>query len=103
MQKIKLNDEVLVIAGKDKGKKGKVMSINFKTNRIVVEGVNRIKKALKPTQENPTGGFSEMEKGIHISNISMMSPKTGNATRVKIEEKDGKKIRVATKCGSVLN
>ena len=44
-----------------------------------------------------------MEKGIHISNISMLSPKTGNATRVKIEEKDGKKIRVATKCGSVLN
>lgn len=103
MQKLKLNDDVLVLAGKDAGKKGKVKKINFKTNRVIVEGVNLVKKALKPTQENPNGGFVELEKGLHISNVSVVSPKTGGATRVRIEVKDGKKVRVATKCGSVLN
>lgn len=102
MQKLKVNDEVIVIAGKDKGKKGTVQSINFKRKTALVGGVNVVKKAIKPTQENPNGGFSDVEKGINLSNIAIVSPKTGNATRVRIEEKDGKKIRVATKCGSVL-
>jgi large subunit ribosomal protein L24 len=102
MQKIKLNDEVIVIAGKDKGKKGTVKSINTKRNTVVVSGVNIVKKAIKPTQENPNGGFSDIEKGINYSNIALVSPKTGAATRVKIQEKDGKKVRVAVKCGSVL-
>ncbi len=102
MQKLKVNDEVIVIAGKDKGKKGTVQSINFKRKTALVGGVNVVKKAIKPTQENPNGGFSDLEKGINLSNIAVVSPKTGNATRVRIEEKDGKKIRVATKCGSVL-
>jgi len=102
MQKLKVNDEVIVIAGKDKGKKGTVQSINFKRKTALVGGVNVVKKAVKPTQENPNGGFSDVEKGINLSNIAVVSPKTGNATRVRIEEKDGKKIRVATKCGSVL-
>lgn len=103
MQKLKVNDEVIVLAGKNKGKKGKVLKINSKTNRVVVEGVNVVKKALKPTQENPTGGFSDIEKALHVSNVAVVSPKTGGATRVKIENKDGKKVRVAVKCGSVLN
>lgn len=103
MQKLKLNDEVIVIAGKDKGKKGKLTNLNYKRKTAIVEGVNLVKKSMKPTQENPSGGFSEMEKGIHLSNISLVSPKTGAATRVRIEEKDGKKTRVATKCGSVLS
>jgi len=102
MQKLKINDEVLVLAGKDKNKKGTVKSINFKKNTVVVNGMNIVKKALKPTQENPSGGFSELEKGLHISNLAVVSPKTGKATRVRIEEKDGKKVRVAVSCGSVL-
>lgn len=102
MQKIKVNDEVIVIAGKDKGKKGKVKSINFKRSIAVVDGVNIVKKAQRPTQENPNGGFVDIEKGINLSNISLVSPKTGSATRVRIELKDGKKVRIATKCGSVL-
>jgi large subunit ribosomal protein L24 len=102
MQKLKVNDEVVILAGKDKGKKGTVKNINFKTNRVLVDGVNMIKKALKPTQENPTGGFSEIEKAIHISNVAVASPKTGAATRVKFVNKDGKKVRVAIKCGSEL-
>lgn len=103
MQKLKLNDEVIVIAGKDKGKKGKLTSLNFKRKTAIVEGVNLVKKSMKPDQENPSGGFAEMEKGINLSNIALVSPKTGAATRVRIEEKDGKKTRVATKCGSVLS
>lgn len=102
MQKIKVNDEVVVIAGKDKGKKGKVKSINFKQMTAMVDGVNVVKKAVRPTQENPSGGFADMEKSIHLSNVAVVSPKTGAATRIRIEEKDGKKVRIATKCGSVL-
>jgi len=102
MQKIRLNDEVIVTAGKDKGKKSTVKSLNFKKNTAIVDGVNMIKKSVKPSQESPEGGFVEMEKGIHISNIAVVSPKTGAATRVRIEDKNGKKVRVATKCGSEL-
>lgn len=102
MQKLKVNDEIIVTAGKNKGKKGKVLSINAKKDTVLVEGVNMIKKAVKPTQERPDGGFAEMEKPLHRSNISLISPKTGGATRIRIEEKDGKKVRVATKCNSII-
>ena len=103
MQKIKVNDDVVVLAGKDKGKKGKVKKLNFKANRVTVEAVNMVKRATRPSQENPNGGYSEFEKPIHLSNVAVVSPKTGAATRVRIEEQDGKKVRVAAKCGSVLN
>ena len=103
MQKLKLNDEVVVLAGKDKSKKGKVAKINFKKNTVLIEGVNLVKKAVKPTQENPNGGFIDVEKALHISNVAVVSPKTGKATRVRIEEKNGKKVRVAVSCGSELN
>lgn len=102
MQKLKLNDEVIVLAGKDKNKKGKVTKINEKKKTVLVGGVNMIKKAVKPTQENPNGGFVDMEKALHVSNVGVVSPKTGKATRVRIEEKDGKKVRVAVSCGSTL-
>lgn len=103
MQKIKVNDEVIVTAGKDKGKTGTVKKLNWKNNTVTVEGVNVMKKAIRPTEQNPNGGFAEFEKPIHRSNVSLVSPKTGKATRVRIEEKDGKKVRVATACGTVLN
>lgn len=103
MQKIKVNDEVVVLTGKDNGKKGKVKKLNFKANTVVVEGVNAARKAVRPTQENPNGGFVDLERPIHLSNVAVVSPKTGAATRVRIEVKDGKKVRVAAKCGSVLN
>jgi len=102
MQKIRVNDEVIVTAGKDKGKKSTVKSLNFKKKTAIVEGVNMVKKSVKPSQENPDGGFMDMEKGIDISNIAVVSPKTGAATRVRIEDKNGKKVRVAVKCGSEL-
>jgi large subunit ribosomal protein L24 len=102
MQKLKVNDEVVVLAGKDKDKKGKVKSINFKKNTVIVDGVNLVKKAAKPTQENPNGGFVDLEKALHISNVAVVSPKTGKATRVGFEVKDGKKVRIAKACGSTL-
>ncbi len=102
MQKLRVNDEVIILTGKDKGKTGKIQNINFKTNKVLVEGINKLKKAIKPTQENPTGGIIDMEKPVHISNIALLDPKTKAATRVRIEVKDGKKIRVATKSGTAL-
>ena len=102
MQKIKVNDEVVVLAGKDKNKKGKIKTINFKKNTVTVEGINLVKKSIKPTQENPNGGFADMEKPLNISNVAVVSPKSGKATRVGILVKDGKKVRVAKSCGSVL-
>jgi large subunit ribosomal protein L24 len=95
MQKLKVNDTVVVLAGKDKGKQGKIKTINWKTNRVVVEGVNMVKKAMKPTQQAPQGGLVDIEKAIHVSNVSVTDPKSGKATRVKVQEKNGKKVRVA--------
>ena len=103
MQKLKLEDEVIVLAGKDKGKQGKLKRIDFKNQKVLVEGVNMVKKAMKPTQENPSGGIATIEKAIHLSNVAIVSPKTKKATRVRIEEKDGKRVRVAVVCGSVLD
>lgn len=103
MQKLKVDDEVIVLAGKDKGKTGKVQRLNFKKMRVLVGGVNMMKKTIKPTQENPNGGITDVEVPVHISNVAVVSPKTKTATRVRIETKDGKKVRVAVKCGSVLS
>jgi large subunit ribosomal protein L24 len=97
MQKLKVNDTVQVLAGKDKGKKGKIVSINFKTNRVVVEGVNLVKKAAKPNQANPQGGIVDMEKAIHVSNVALLDPKSGKPTRVTFKTENGKSTRVATK------
>lgn len=103
MQKIKVNDEVIVLTGKDRGKTGKVAKLNFKKGVAIVSGVNMVKKAVKPTQDNPSGGITDIESAIQMSNISLMSPKTGSPTRVRIELKDGKKVRVAVACGSVIS
>ncbi len=103
MQKLKMNDEVIIVAGKDKGKTGNIQNINDKRNNVLVNGVNMVKKAMKPSQDNPAGGFAEVERPIHVSNVMVVSPKTKKGTRVRIEERDGKKVRVAVACGSILN
>lgn len=103
MQKLKVNDEVIVTTGKDKGKTGTVSLINHKKNQVVVAGVNTVKKALRPSQENPQGGFVEVEKPLNRSNVAVVSPKTKKGTRVRIEQKDGKRVRVAVACGSILS
>ena len=102
MQKLKVNDTVQVLAGKDKGKNGKIRSINFKTNRVVVEGVNVVKKAMKPNQANQQGGIVDLEKAIHISNVALLDPKSGKPTRISIKKVAGKNVRIATKSKSEI-
>lgn len=102
MQKLKLNDEVMVIAGKERGKVGKVKKLNFKKSRVIVAGLNLVKKTLKPTQENPNGGIVDIESSLHLSNVMVVSPKTKKPTRVRINLKDGKRVRVAVSCGSEI-
>lgn len=100
--KVKANDTVIVIAGKDKGKQGRVKQALPKADKVVVEGVNIVKKHQRPTQMNPQGGIIEVEAPIHVSNVQLVDPKTGEATRVGYQEKDGKRVRVAKKSGEVI-
>jgi large subunit ribosomal protein L24 len=102
MQKIKVNDNVVVLAGKDKGKQGKVKSLNLKTNRVVVEGVNVFKKTIKPNQANQQGGIVDIEKGLHISNVALLDPKSGKATRVSFKKNGSKLERIATKSKTLI-
>jgi len=103
MQKLKVKDQVVLLAGKDRGKTGEITKINFKKSLVHIAGVNMVKKAIKPSQESPQGGIVDMESPVHISNVAVVSPKTNKATRVRFEEKDGKSVRVAVSCGSVLD
>ena len=100
--KIKKGDTVKVIAGKDKDKTGKVVSVDVKNNRVVVEGVNMITKHEKPSMSNQQGGIVNKEAPIHISNVMPLDPETGKGTRVRFEMKDGKKVRVAVKSGKEI-
>jgi len=102
--KIKKDDTVVVIAGTSKGKEGKVIKIFPATNRVIVEGVNLVSKHTKPNAANPQGGIIKQESAIHISNLMIVDPKSGDATRVgrKIDEKTGKLVRFAKKSGEVI-
>ena len=102
MMRVKKGDTVVVIAGKDKGKKGTVAKVFTKTNKVLVEGVNVITKHQKPTAVNPQGGIINKEAPIHISNVMPVDPETGKGTRVRVEMKDGKKVRVSVKSGKEL-
>ncbi|WFA22809.1 50S ribosomal protein L24 [Paenibacillus mucilaginosus] len=101
---VKKEDTVIVITGKDKGKKGRVIAAFPRENRVLVEGVNMIKKHAKPSQQNPQGGILNQEAPIHVSNVMLVDPKSGQPTRVgyKVLE-NGKKVRVAKKSGEVID
>jgi large subunit ribosomal protein L24 len=102
--RIKKDDQVLVISGKDKGTKGRVLSVLREVDRVLVEGVNKMKRHTKPTPKNPQGGIIEREQPIHISNVMLLDPKEDKPTRVKAgTDKDGKKVRVAVRSGTVLD
>ena len=100
--KIKKGDSVIVITGKDKGKLGNVLSILKDKDRVIVQGVNIIKRHRKATQESP-GKIEEIEASVHISNVSHIDPDNGKATRVKYEIKDGVKKRMSVVSGSLLD
>ena len=97
MNRIKKGDNVIVIAGNDKGKTGKVLSVIPDKDRVIVEGVSMVSKHTKPNAKNPQGGIVKQEASIHVSNVSLLDPKSGKATRVGFQMKDGKKVRVAKK------
>ena len=100
---IKKNNTVVVLAGEDKGKTGKVLKVLVEKNRALVEGVNMVSKSTKPSAQNPQGGIVKQEAPIHISNLSLVDPKSGKATRVGIKvTEDGKKVRIAKKSGEEI-
>ena len=100
---IKKNDTVVVLAGQDKGKTGKVLKVLVDENRALVEGVNMVSKSTKPSAKNPQGGIVKQEAPIHISNLSLVDPKSGKATRVGIKVTEyGKKVRIAKKSGEEI-
>ena len=96
---IRKGDTVKVIAGKDRGKTGKVLRSVPEKSRVVVEKVNMVKKAMRPTQANPQGGISTVEAPIHVSNVRLVCPSGGEATRVARRREDGKLVRDCKKCG----
>ena len=100
--KIKTGDSVIVITGKDKGKTGNVTSVIKSDDRVIVEGVNIIKRHRKATQESP-GKIEEKEASIHISNVAHVDPESGKATRIKYEVKDGVKRRLSVISGTLLD
>jgi large subunit ribosomal protein L24 len=100
---VKKGDKVQVISGKDKGKQGVVLAAYPKKNRVLVEGVNIVKKHAKPSQLNPQGGIISKEAPIHVSNVMPLDPKTGTPTRVGYKIVDGKKVRYAKKSGEILD
>jgi ribosomal protein L24 len=100
--KIKTGDSVVVIAGEHKGQKGKILNVDREKNRAIVEGINLISKHTKPSAQNPQGGIIKKEAPIHISNLSLLEPKTGEPTKVGYEVRDGKKVRVSKKSKQVL-
>lgn len=99
---IRKGDTVVVLAGADKGKKGKVLKVLVDKNRAIVEGVRLVSKSTKPSAKNPQGGIIKQEAPIHISNLSLIDPKSGKATRVSIKH-DGKNvIRISKKSGEEI-
>ena len=99
--KLKTGDKVVVIAGKDKGKEGKIVAVDKKNNRVMVEGVNMVSKHTKPNAHNQQGGIIKKENFIHASNVMYLH--NGKATRLGAMIKDGKKVRVAKKTGEVID
>jgi large subunit ribosomal protein L24 len=101
--KIRKGDTVVVLSGKDKGKTGEVVRSMPKESKVVVAGVNVAARHRKPSQVNPQGGIDRKEAPLHVSKVAIADPKTGKATRVRFEDRNGKKVRIAVKSGELIN
>jgi large subunit ribosomal protein L24 len=105
--RIKTGDEVMVVGGKDRGKKGTVLRVDLRKDRVYVEGLNMIKRHQRATQTGPTSqqtaGVIEREGGIHVSNVMLLDPRDGRPTRVGIETVEGKRYRIARRSGARLD
>ncbi|MDO6490568.1 MAG: 50S ribosomal protein L24 [Cellulophaga sp.] len=100
--KIKTGDTVRIIAGDHKGTEGKVVSVDREKNKAIVEGANMVSKHEKPSANNPQGGIVKKEAPLHISNLSLIDPKSGEVTKVGYEVRDGKKVRFSKKSNEVI-
>lgn len=99
---IKKDDQVCVLSGDDRGKQGRVLSVDRKKERAIVEGLNIITKAMKPSARYPQGGLVKMEAPIRLCKLALVDPKTGKPTRVGYRFEDGKKVRYSKKSGEVI-
>ena len=100
--KIKKNDTVVVLSGKDKGKQGKVLGTLASQSKVVVEGINKVTCHIKPRKQGEEGGIFKREAAIYASKVQVVCPKCNKGTRVAMEMKDGKKVRVCKHCGAEL-
>ena len=101
--KIKKGDKVIAIAGKDKGKTGEVLRVLRKEERVLVQGLNMVKRHQRPSQTSP-GGIMDKEAPIHVSNVALIDPKSSQATRVGIKEVEGgRKVRIARRSGEMID
>ena len=100
--RLRKGDEVVVISGKDKGKKGKIKAVLVEDDKVIVEGLNLVKRHMRPTPRNPQGGILEKEAPIHACKVMPVDPKTGKGTRVRFKVEGNKKVRVAVKSGDEL-
>ena len=101
--KIKKGDRVVVLTGKDKGRQGQVLRVTPKDSRVLVAGINMVKRHTRPTQTDPQGGIKNKEASLHISNVAFVDPKSGEPTRVGFRIEGDKKVRVAKKSGEVID
>jgi large subunit ribosomal protein L24 len=105
--RIRSGDQVQVISGKDRGKTGRVLRTEPRNQRVYVEGMNMVKRHMKPQQvpgrEQTVGGVIEREGPIHVSNVMVLDPKSGDPTRVRVERADGKRSRVAVRTGAPID
>lgn len=101
--RVKKGDKVQVISGKDKGKQGTILEAYPRKERVIVEGINIVKKHSKPSQMNPQGGIVEMEAPIHVSNVMLIDPESKEPTRIGYRIENGEKIRIAKKSGQALD
>ena len=99
---IKKDDQVVVLAGSDKGRSGKVLKVLVDKERVLVDGINLVSKSTKPTAANPQGGIVKQEAPIHISNVSLIDPKSGQPTRIRIRREGKTVTRIAKKSGEVI-
>jgi large subunit ribosomal protein L24 len=102
--RIKKDDMVVVISGKSKGERGRVLKVLRETDKVIVEGVNKVKRHTRPTPKNREGGIIEKEAALHVSKVMLLDTKSDKPTRVKVgKDKDGNKVRIAVKTGTVLD
>ncbi|UCB47487.1 MAG: 50S ribosomal protein L24 [Spirochaetota bacterium] len=101
---VKKNDKVKILTGKDKGKTGKVLLVDKKNTRLVIEGLNMVKKMQRPSQQNQKGGIIDIESPVNISNVKVVCPKCDEAVRIRKKQlEDGKRVRACGKCGEIMD